>query len=80
MIIDIQSIELKQEVFMKNYIKNATAVADKVRVDTPYNSYDFDTAKEAQEFLDFVNSDPEYDDPDLGDLIEWIFFYEKENL
>lgn len=62
---------------MKKYIKNATAVADKVRIETPYNTYEFDSEKEAQEFLDYVNADPDYDDHDLGDLIEWIFFYKK---
>ena len=53
---------------MKKYIKNATAVADKVKVDTPYNSYDFDTEEEAQEFLDYVNADPDYADEATCDL------------
>lgn len=63
---------------MKKYIKHATAVADKVRVDTPYNSYEFDSEEDAQEFLDYVNAAPDYDDPDLGDVVEHCFFLNRE--
>ncbi len=62
---------------MKKFIRTATATSEKFRVETPYNCYEFDTEQEAQEFLDFVNSDPDYDDPELGDIIEWVFFYKK---
>lgn len=65
---------------MKKYIKNATAVADEVRVDTPYNSYEFDSEEEAQEFFDYVNADPDYDDPKLGDVVEHCFFLNRESV
>ncbi|MCM1226403.1 MAG: hypothetical protein NC320_03130 [Clostridium sp.] len=63
---------------MKKYIKTATATSEKVTVETPYNSYEFDTEQDAQEFLDYVNSDPEYDDPEVGDIVEHCFFLNKE--
>ena len=63
---------------MKKFIKNATAVAGKVRVDTPYNSYEFGSEEKAQEFFDYVNADPDYDDPELGDVVEHCFFLNRE--
>ena len=63
---------------MKKYLKAAITTMNPYHVKTPYGEYDFETESDAQEFLDFVESDPDYyDDPDMGDLIEWIFFYKK---
>lgn len=74
---NITAIIFTEGLNMKKYIKTATATSEKVVVETPYNSYEFDTEHEAQEFENFVNADPDYDDPELGDIIEWMFFYKK---
>ena len=63
---------------MKKYIKTAVATSEKCSVTTPYGSYDFDSEEEMQEFLDYVHADPDYDDPELGDIIEHCFFLNKE--
>lgn len=64
---------------MKKYIKNSVAVSEKCSLTTPYGKYEFHNEEEMQEFLDYVNADPDYNDPDLGDIIEWSYFYKKDN-
>lgn len=63
---------------MKKYIRTATTTAEKFRVETPYNCYEFDTEQEAQEFEDFVNSDPDYDDPETGPIVEHCYFLNRD--
>lgn len=62
---------------MKIYIKNATMTGDKVIVETPYNTYEFCSEAEAIEFEEYVNSDPDYEDPEIGDIVEHCYFINK---
>lgn len=62
---------------MKQYVKASIATANGCKVRTPYDNYVFSSDLEAREFCDYVNSDPEYSDPEIGMIIEHCFFINK---
>jgi hypothetical protein len=71
------SMSYYEVIFMSNYIKCSHDNCGRPTVTTKCRNYVFDTEAEMQEFVDYLNADPDYADPDLMDIIEWSFFYKK---
>lgn len=49
-------------------------------VDTPYTRkpYEFKTREKAEDFVNYCMSDPDYQDPDLGDITEYIYYMSEK--
>lgn len=62
------------EILMDKHIQKALAIAKGCKVETPYDIYMFCSESEANKFCEYVNSDSEYNDPEIGPIVEHCYF------